>query len=316
MGRRRHIVGALAAAGLAVVLAGCSAGTPTVSVAYAGSLATLMDQQLGPAFAQAEHVAYQGRGGGSFGLAREIAAGTVPADVFFSLGTAPLDSLRSKTSWAVRFATSPLVVAYNPKSPYAPALDEIRTGRRPIQDLFSLMAQPGFHLGRTNPATDPQGRAFYLMVLLAQQLYHLPAGTARKVLGPPDNPRQVFSETGILSQLQAGALDAASAFLPEAVERHLPYIALPNALNFADPADAPLYAQASFTLPRVGTVRGAPLAVVGTVLNQSRLGLRFLTYALSPAGRRIFEEDGYRWIPFTYWGNAAKVPAAVRHESP
>lgn len=316
MSRPRFVGAAAAALGGLALLAGCGAAAPTVSVAYAGSLAALMDQQLGPAFTRATHVAYQGRGGGSFGLAQEIASGTVPADVFFSMGTAPLDALRSKTTWAVEFATSPLVVAYNPKSPYAPELDQIREGRRPIQDLFSLMARPGFHLGRTNPATDPQGRAFYLMVELAQQLYHLPDGTARRILGPPDNPRQVFSETGILSQLEAGALDASSAFLPEAVERHLPYIALPNALNFADPADAPLYAQASLTLPHAGTVRGAPLAVAATVLDHSRLGLRFLSYALSPAGRRIFERDGYRWIPFSYWGNAAAVPAAIRRESP
>lgn len=308
-----------AAALALVILAGCgsaAAPKPSVQVAYAGSLAYLMDQQIGPAWQKSTGIQYQGRGGGSFGLAHEISSGTIPADVFLSIGTAPIVDAGKRAQWAVTFATAPLVVVYNKKSPFARQLEAIQAGKKPIQTLFQLMADPAFHLGRTNPVTDPQGRAFYLMVTLAQKLYGLSPSLPAQILGSPTNPKEVFSETGILTQLQAGNLDAASAFLPEALERHLPYITLPPALNFAKPQDVALYHQASMNIPHVGTVRGSLLTVAGTVLTgaQQALGVRFFSYLLSPQSRAVWTHDGYDWIPFQYLGKG--IPTSVRHESP
>lgn len=314
----RTLRGGAAAIAL-VLLAGCGSSAvpkPSVQVAYAGSLAYLMDQQIGPAWQKSTGIKYQGRGGGSFGLAHEIASGTIPADVFLSIGTAPIADVGKRAQWAVTFATAPLVVVYNKKSPFASQLEAIQSGKKPIQALFHLMADPGFHLGRTNPVTDPQGRAFYLMVTLAQKLYGLSPSLPGQILGSPTNPKEVFSETGILTQLQAGNLDAASAFLPEALERHLPYITLPPALNFSRPRDVALYHQASMNIPSVGTVHGGLLTVSGTVLTgaQEALGNRFFTYLVSPTSRAVWTKDGYNWIPFEYLGKA--IPASVRHESP
>lgn len=289
----------------------------TVQVAYAGSLAYLMDQVWGPKFQKATHIRYEGRGGGSFGLAREIKANAIPAQVFISIGTAPIAVLKPKATWAVSFATAPLVVAFNPQGPFGAQLRAIQQGRQPLQDLFTLMAEPGFHLGRTNPATDPQGRAFYLMVKLAQKQYRLPSGTAQKILGGPGNSREVFSETGILSQIQAGSLDASSAFLPEALEHHLAYITLPPSLNFGDPQDQATYASATMKLSS-GVVHGSLLTVAGTALNGSgrAVGIKFLSYLLSPSASRQWTHYGYHWIPFEYWGQSQAVPSTIRHESP
>jgi molybdate/tungstate transport system substrate-binding protein len=306
--------------GLISLVAGCgtaAAPQPTINVAYAGSLAYLMDHVLGPGFTGSAHIRYQGRGGGAYGLAQEIRAGTVPADVFVSVGTGPLRVLGRRVPWTVTFATVPLVLAYNPKSRFAPALQAIAAGRRPFRSLFLLLAAPGFRLGRTNPVTDPQGRAFFLMVRLAERVYGLPADTAARVLGGPENPRQVFSETGILTELQSGNLDAASAFLPEVLERGIPYVPLPPAVNFGVANDAPIYRQATAVIPGVGRVVGAPLTVAAAPLTGPgyRRAVRFLTYLLSPASQRIWRRYGYGWMPFVYT-HAARVPAAIRHESP
>jgi len=299
---------------LCLLAAGCGsapAGAPpqAVNVPYAASLTYVMDRQVGPAFQRATHISYLGRAGESLALVHLIAADAIPADAFLSVGARPIRDLGSKAPWAIGFASAPLVLAYNPNSPFADELRAIQDGRAPIQRLFQVMAAPGFRLGRTNPDTDPQGQAFYMMVELAARLYGLPADTVQKVVGPLDNPRQIFSETGILTELQDGNLDAASAFLPEAREHHLPYVALPPALNFADPADGALYRTVSVRLPDGRVIHGAPLTIDVTVVDGSRAGLRFVRYLLThPAAWR---RDGYRWIPPVPSGQTARIPHAL-----
>ena len=301
-----------------LVLAGCggpaAAPKPSVNVAYAGSLGPVMDLGVGPAFQRATRVTYQGRGAGSFGLAREIAAHAIAADVFYSIGVKPIQDLRARHMWAACFASAPLVMVYNPKSRFAPALAAIAQGRQPIQSLFSVLAEPGFKLGRTNPATDPQGQAFYLMVMLAQELYHLPANTVSTVLGTPDNPHQVLSETSVVTQVQAGTIDAASAFLPEAKSRHLPYVALPPALDFANPSDQALYALVHTTFPTVGLITGHALRVCATIPPgaHASAGTRFLAFSLGRAGRGYWTRLGYEWGPPAYVGSEAAVPDSVK----
>ncbi|MDA8192547.1 MAG: substrate-binding domain-containing protein [Thermaerobacter sp.] len=321
---RLRLIPALAAACSLGLLSACgsdsSPGTSSASpvgiaqVAYAGSLESLNEETLGPAFHQASGYRYQGRGGGSIGLAQEILSKTIAPNVFESIGYAPIHLLEPKyTSWALAFASSPLVVAYNPQSRYAPQLNAIRSGKVPLSHLFTLMAEPGFHLGRTNPNTDPQGQAFWWMVQLAVRQYHLPAGTAARILGAVNNSQQIFSEEGILTNLQSGGLDAASAFLPEALSRHLAYIALPARLNFSDPHDASWYRQASVVLANGQTVDGSPLTVdITTVGTPSPASLSFIRYVISRSGQRLMRAAGYTVFAPVAKGDIAAIPSAVR----
>lgn len=288
----------------------------TANVAYAGSLQLLDDKVIGPAFSKATGYSYQGRGGGSFGVAHEIASGEISPNVFESIGAAPIALLEPKfTSWYVQVAASPIVVAYSPSSPFAPQLAAIAKGHKPLSDLFALAEQRGFRLGRTNPNTDPQGQAFCEMVKLAQAAYHLPSGTAAKVLGPLDNPSQVFAETALEARLQAGQLDAASAFLSQAIQLHLPYIALPSAIDFGDPSLAASYAQATLTLTGGKTVHGVPLVVDATAVgsHDPAAAAAFVAYLVSSPGRSQLRQGGYSLVTAKLFGNVLAAPKAVRH---
>lgn len=301
---------ALAACGAAPKAAGVHGAA---NVAYAGSLQDVNDVSIGPAFQHATGNKYQGQGGGSFGVAQEIASKTIAPNVFESVGYAPIQVLEPKfTTWAVSFAASPLVLAYNPKSPFASQLNAIRTGKEPLKDVFTLMANPQFHLGRTNPNTDPQGQAFYMMVELAQQQYNLPSSIPGRVLGALDNPHQIYSETGILSLLQSGGLDASSAFLSEAVQRHLDYIALPNSLNFANPADNKTYAQASVKLDNGSVVHGSALTVDITTLGKpAPAAVAFIRYVLSRHGQTLMKRGGYDVFAPLWLGQRSAVPSGL-----
>lgn len=313
--------GALAA-GLvaALALAGCgaAASTPpkpsgTANVAYAGSLQLVMEKEIGPAFTKKTGYAYLGQGAGALGLAQEIKAGEISPNVFISVGTGPVALIEPKfTTWAVQFASSPLVLAYYPQGPHAAELSQIAAGRRPLSDLFSLLAEPSFRLGRTDPATDPQGQDFAMIFQLAHLDYGIPSATIAADLG--GGSAQIFPETSLDSQLQAGQLDAASAYRSQAIQLHLPYVSLPAAINFGDPADSGQYARASLSTTSSTVVHGFPLVLEATVVGKKdpAAAAAMVRYLLGSATSKLLNRDGYTPVPLKIVGKSGAVPATVR----
>jgi molybdate/tungstate transport system substrate-binding protein len=297
----------------------------TANVAYAASLTYLNEQVFGPAFEKATGFKYQGTAGPSDGLSAEIAAKTIFPNVFITVGGKSIESLGPKfTTWFVQYASTSIVVAYNPTSKYGPQFNAIASGKKPISDLFKLMEQPGFQLGRTDPNTDPQGRAFIFMLELAQMRYHLPKDTVTKILGGPlASPKstQIFEEAALDSRLQAGQVDAASAYLSQARQLHLKYITLPPDINLGDASFADNYAKASITITDSSgkdTKTGSPLTLDITTITGGKdaaAGDAFVAFVLSPAGRSLYaKQGGYTLLTPTLTGPASAVPASIRKE--
>jgi molybdate/tungstate transport system substrate-binding protein len=332
--------GLIALACLGLAAAGCSSSgsggsgnsggsnakpSGTANVAYAASLTYLNEQVFGPAFAKASGYKFQGTAGPSDGLSSEIAAKTIFPNVFISVGGKSIENLGSKfTQWYVQYAATSIVVAYNPNSKYAPQFDAIASGKKPVPDLFKLMQQPGFQLGRTDPNTDPQGRAFIYMLELAQMKYHLPKDTVTKILQGPlasTKSTQIFEEAALDSRLQAGQVDAASAYLSQAKQLHLRYISLPPDINLGDASFADQYARASITITSSSgpeTKTGSPLALDITTIRGAKdaaAGNAFVAYVLSPAGRALYaKQGGYTLLTPTLTGPTSAVPASIRKE--
>jgi molybdate/tungstate transport system substrate-binding protein len=319
---------AMATAGL--ILTACSsssssapspASSPkgTASVAYAASLEFLNEKVFGPAFQSAKGFSYSGRAGESGDLESAIAAKQITPNVFQAVGGDNVTPLFPKfTKWYVQYAGTQIAVAYSPSSKYAADFAAIASGKKPICDLFPIMEKKGFLLGRTDPNTDPQGRSFIYMIELATTYCHMPSDTVTKILGSPINSAtspQVFAETSLLAHLQAGQLDASSAYLAEAKQLHLHYILLPPALSLGDPAMATQYHNASITITGNVTKHGSPLAYVMTIIGKpTSAGTAFIVYALSPAGRALYAREGYNLLTPTITGDASAVPAAVKAE--
>jgi len=338
----RFQIGVAVLACLGLAAAGCSSsGSPggssnsggggsakpsgTANVAYAASLAYLNEQVFGPAFAKATGYKYQGTAGPSDGLSSEIAAKTIFPNVFISVGGKPIEDLGAKfTKWYVQYASTSIVVAYNPSSKYGPQFQAIASGNKPISDLFAIMEKPGFQLGRTDPNTDPQGRAFIYMLELAQMKYHLPKNTVTTILGGPlasAKSTQIFEEAALDSRLQAGQLDAASAYLSQAKQLHLHYITLPPDINLGDASFADQYAKASITITSTTgpeTKTGSPLTLDITTISGAKdaaAGNAFVAYVLSPAGRSLYaKQGGYTLLTPTLTGPTSAVPASIRKE--
>jgi molybdate/tungstate transport system substrate-binding protein len=320
---------AFVTAGLA--LTACSSSPPpsssgsgskpkgTADVAYAASLEFLNEKVFGPAFHTAKGFGYSGRAGESGALEAEIAAKAIAPNVFQAVGGDNITPLFPRvTRWYVQYAGTQIAVAYSPASKYASQFEAIASGKKPVCDLFPIMEKKGFLLGRTDPNTDPQGRSFIYMIELAQRYCRLPSGTLSKILGAPLNSAsstQIFAETSLLAHLQAGQLDASSTYLSEARQMHLHYIPLPPAINLGDPAMATQYHNASITITGNVTKHGSPLAYVMTIIGTpTSAGTAFIAYVLSPAGRALYQREGYNLLTPTVTGDSAAVPAAVKAE--
>jgi molybdate/tungstate transport system substrate-binding protein len=271
-----------------------------VRVTYAGSMGVVMDQGLGPAFAKANNVQYQGQGEGAYGMARLLASKKLVADVFFSITPGPMDILKRAglIDEAIPVASTSMVIAYNPKSAYAQQL--ARSQSNGATPWWEVLAQPGLRFGRTDARIDPQGQNIIFTMHLAERYYKQP-GLANKVLGDVENPQEVFAEGGLLTRLEAGQVDASSGYESAVKSAGLPYIPLPDQINLSNPAYAKdWYDTVSFDIRNphgdMKTLTPQPLVFYVAVLKNAPHPVeaeKFAAFALSPSGQAIFKQKGY-----------------------
>jgi molybdate/tungstate transport system substrate-binding protein len=276
-------------------LATLAADAPVLRVAYAGSMGVVMDHDLGPAVAGAQHASYQGVGQGSYALARLLAGKQLQADVFVSITPGPIKALQQAglVDHAVPVASTRMVVVYSPKSRYAADFAAAAQG---MKSWYDVLREPGLRFGRTDPAVDPQGANALLTLQLASRYYHQP-GLLQQLAGDLQNPQQIFAETSLMSRLEAGQLDAAIGYASAAFSHHLPTVDLPAEIDLAQPAmQASWYAQAGFTLANGKKVEAQPLvfyAAVPADAQQPALGRAFVQFMQGAQGQAMLRERGY-----------------------
>ena len=294
----RTLIGALLT-GACILAASAAQAAGALRVAYAGSMGVVMDRFLGPAFAKANGVEYQGIGQGAYGLARQLQGRLLQADVFISITPGPIDILRNAgmIGAAVPVASTQMVITYSPKSRFLPELEAAAQGKKP---WYEVLQTPGLRFGRTDAAIDPQGQNIIFTMLLAQNYYAQP-GLADRILGGTQNTQQIFTEASLLSRLEAGQLDASSGYLSAARSHHLPFIRLPEEINLSNPEmEAKWYkaVQFSIKLPsgKQATLSTQPLVFYAAVLKNSKqpaLAGKFVQFLQSPEGQKMLGNNGY-----------------------
>jgi molybdate/tungstate transport system substrate-binding protein len=292
----------------------------TVNVAYAASLEFLNEKVVSPAFTAADGYNFSGFAMPSGAIEADIAAGEIHPNVFESVGGDNITPLEPNfTQWYVQYAGTSMVIAYNPHSRYASQFNAYASGKKPLAGLFKLLETPGLRLGRTDPNIDPQGRDFIEMLELAQNYYHLPSNTVAKILGTTDfgtaNSPEIYAEAALDSILQSGQLDAASAFVTQAIELHLDYIKLPTAINLGSFADAALYHAASVKIVGGVVKHGSPQVIDITIIGNPTPGaIAFVKYTLSAAGLAEYKQGGFTLLSPTIFGPVTAVPSQLFSE--
>jgi molybdate/tungstate transport system substrate-binding protein len=189
-----------------------------VDVLYAGSLVNLMERDLGPKFTSATGYQFSGYGAGSAQVANQIKGGVRQGDVFISASPQVNNTLEGPAngnwlSWYASFAKGNLVIGYNPHSRFAA---QLRT-----QPWYTVVTQPGFLLGRTDPVLDPKGQLTAQALTQAASAYNDPA-----LLSITKTTAGVFPEETLIGRLQAGQLDAGFFYANEAKEAGIPTVTL------------------------------------------------------------------------------------------
>ena len=265
-----------------------------LQVAYAGSMGSMMDGAVKPAVAKSLNAELQGRAQGSTGLANLIVAGSIRPDVFISVTPGPMRNVlkAGKAGNAIPIARTEMVIAYSPKSQFASDLAKAnQTGAKP---WWQILETPGFHFGRTDPNTDPQGLNIIFTMQLAATYYQQP-DLADKILGPQINPQQIFQEPQVMARLQAGQLDASSAYKTQPGALGLPFLSLPKEINLGDASMEDTYKKAAVTLNGKAS-HPAPLVFYAAVLKdaaQPELANRFLDWMQGPEAREILSRYHY-----------------------
>ena len=240
-------------------------GSGPVDVLYAGSLVNMMEKQVGPAFQTATGYSVTGYSAGSKALAADIKGKVYKGDVFISASpkvNATLEGAKngSWVSWYITYATSGLVLGYNPGSKFAADLKS-----RP---WYQVITEPGLKLGFTDPVTDPKG------VLTAQALADTAKSKGLPALAALANDKSdVFPEETLVGRLQSGQLDAGFFYTSEAIAAKIPTVPLTG-----------VSLKATYTIT---ILKNAPHEAAAEA---------FVSYLLGPAGLATLTQDGFTLV--------------------
>src|SRR5258708_32212803 len=221
--------------GVVVLFCSCAAGlwaatnpaqskqSGTVQVLYAGSLGSVLEKSVGPEFEKASGFTYQGEGQGSLGAAKMIFDGLRSPDVFISADAAVNDKVlmtpdKKLTDWYVTFASSAMVLGFNPKSKFNSIFEQVQAGKVP---WYEALKTPGLKLGRTDPNLDPKGYRARCLFHLAENYYR--PNDLLSLLGAPANPAQIFPDPQLLIRMESGQLDAGFFYRHEVVAHKMPF---------------------------------------------------------------------------------------------
>jgi molybdate/tungstate transport system substrate-binding protein len=325
MSRKLRISGLVLAAAAALALAaGCgSSSSPqpkasgssgahgTLIVFGAGTLSTPFTAELA-AFKKANPgVTIHSQFGASADMIKDITQVGQPDDVLGSADYSLIPKLMSGTSgphatWYVGFVSNQITFAYTSHSKGASQLTP--------SNWYKVLAEPGVHIGRSNPAADPSGYQILQMLQLAQSYYHDSTLSASVLKNSPDSS-VAETETSLLAALQSGQIDYLAIYRSDALEQHLKYIALPDQINLSDSALAADYAKVTINAGSLGMLTAKPIIYGLTVPSNApdaALGQKFIAFVLSPQGQAIMRSNGFVVVSPALASTQAKEPAALR----
>ena len=294
MNRRLWLAGSCSSLAFAACPAHAQTLTP-LDVAYAGSMGSMMEGPIKAGAARELQIDMHGRAQGSDALAKLIVGGSITADVFVPVTPGPMLTVLKggKASVATPVARTEMVIAYSPKSKYARQFADAAAGKRGAMPWWQTLQQRDLRFGRTDPATDPQGRNIIFTLQLAEAYYKQP-GLAQSILGQTINPAQIFSEPTVEARLQSGELDAAAAYKIQPGPFNLPFLSLPAEINLGSDALRDRYAQQSLEIGGV-TRRPEQLVYYAAVLDASAHKDKALAFVewLKGSGQAIFRRYSY-----------------------
>jgi molybdate/tungstate transport system substrate-binding protein len=229
---------------------------------------------------------------GSLVCARKVTELKRPCDIVASADYFVIDELLipEYASWAVRFSTNELVIAYQPKAKHS---DEISS-----ENWYEILMRDDVIFGRSDPDADPCGYRTVMLFKLAEKYYRVNGLADKMTAKNRDFIRP--KEVDLIALVESNAIDYMFQYKSVAIQHGLNYIALPSEINLGNPNNNTLYS--SVSLEVTGSSPGSRMTVRGEYINYSLTVLKdapneeaaidFVSFLLSPAGMEILRKNG------------------------
>jgi molybdate/tungstate transport system substrate-binding protein len=284
---------------------------------HAGSLA-IPFKQMSAAFSRKHSgVKVLREAAGSRTCARKIVDLGRPCDVMASADDTVIDNLLipDHADWNISFATNEMAIMHRPDSRHAKEIN----GR----NWHKILLKKDVAYGHSDPNSDPCGYRSQLVWQLAEKHYQLPGLYERLKTGCPlRNIRP--KETDLIALLEAGQLDYLFIYRSVCLQHNMPFVKLPLQINLGSFQYADFYRQAKIKIS--GKTPGSfiekcgkPMVYGITIPKNSPapdLAVKFLTFALSPEGKRIMELNGQPPLPVPQaTGDLLTLPADLKRIS-
>lgn len=303
--------------GAAVGVGRVQAAQPVI-VGYPAVLADAMERSVAPAFERATPYVFRGETWSAFASPQLPSEGLnrfdvwITADVQLARDLWAISSDAGSVPWVVHFLADRMVLAYGERGRFTSQLDAAAQGRLPWTEVVTL---PGFRLGRPDPAGDPKGYRFLLLLQLASAAAGDP-GLAGWVLAN-ETDRLVVPAERLLDLAALGRLDAAVAYRSEAISIGLRFVPLPDEIDLGSAHFADWYRRASLVTPDGRVRRGEPITYALAIPRapaHPEAAVALARFLLSSPG--LFLSRGLRPIAPRLEGERSAVPEGLRSALP
>jgi len=285
-----------------------------LNVCHAGSVGAAFAEIEESFKAQHPGVSVSDVSGGSVTLARRVASGDLACDVYASADYIDIDRMLKPAgiaSYTVVFARGRMVLAYLVTDPSTNGIAAVGDFRPPVlvpdasSDWYRKLLAPGVRIGGAHPFLDPGGYRAHMILELAQKHYVVPSlynallehyEVIPAAAGPEAAPA-LGRNFSFQFTYEHSAAAAASR------DQTYRYVHLPDRIDLSNPNNEMYYAQASVTIPGLGSP-GAPssvtisatraawgLTIIRKSLNHDN-ALAFAALALGPIGRAALNAHG------------------------
>jgi molybdate/tungstate transport system substrate-binding protein len=229
---------------------------------------------------------------GSLVCARKITELKKPCDIIASADYFVIQELLipEYASWSIRFATNEIVIAGSEKSKYINELNQ--------ENWAEILQRKDVIYARSDPDSDPCGYRTVLTFMLAEKFYKKSGLTEKMVSKNREFIRP--KEVDLVALVESNAIDYMFQYKSVAIQHGMKYVELPAEINLGDPSRNDIYK--SVSLDVAGSKPGTKMRVTGEYINysisildkapQKDAAIDFLEFLISPAGMRIFRDNG------------------------
>jgi molybdate/tungstate transport system substrate-binding protein len=310
----------------------CPAEAPQLIIYHAGSLSSAFTS-IEDLFAKQSGVCVTDHAGGSVGLARQITAGRLSADLYAGADFEVIDQMLKPAGYAdfsILFAGGAMVLAYATDSKNAATIAKPGATFNPpdmvpeaASDWTAQLTQPGVTVSGSHPFLDPGGYRADMIFQLAQDHYGVPNLYSEmlehyRIAGVPGGLGKAFDYqfTYEHSARAAAKADKTGTYR---------YVRLPDEVNLGVPSLNKFYARRSITIPGLQSKGAAATVTIPairvawgiTLMNAAPNrdnALAFLQFLFSSQGAALLNAAGPAAIspPLTSKQDFAHLPASLK----